>query len=156
MTGERWDRSSTGSREASSRPSGTEPLNPSGYIELGKTGFQANVARSPAERLLEERAGEGEGVIFAVLATDVDSRLLDVRGEAPVGDASEPGLIQLRQLDACEHGPPARSNELAQQCGRGLAPDGLDMLQPGSGHAALIPFPHAAELYAAEPHPAEP
>src|SRR5207302_6858639 len=70
--------------------------------------------------------------------------------EALVDDAAQPSLVQLREVDACDHRPPARAYELTKEEVRRLAPDRLNVLKPGSGDAVFIPRPNIGEVNVAE------
>ena len=126
-----------------------------GQIELGEARVKSQLARNPGQRPLEDGTGEGEGVIFAVLAARVGASRHDLGRETIVDDAAQPCLVQLGQVDTGDHRPPARGYELTKQEIRRLAPQELHVRQPGGGNALLVPGSHIGEMDVAEDNPAE-
>src|SRR5260370_30210225 len=88
--------------------------------------------------------------MLPVFAAGVGARPPDLACEALVDDAAEPCLVELREVDAGDYRPPARSDELTKEELRWLAPDGLNMLKPGGVHAVLVPRPNIGEVNVAE------
>src|SRR5260370_28374621 len=94
--------------------------------------------------------------MLPVFAAGVGACPPDLACEALVDDAAEPCLVELREVDAGDHRPPARSDELTKEELRWLAPDGLNMLKPGGVHAVLVPRPNIGEVNVAENDAREP
>src|SRR5439155_19196400 len=98
-------------------------------VQLREARIVAALADAHAQRTREERSRVRERVELAVLAARIDARARDIANEALVDRATEPRRVELRRLDAREHGPPADRDEFREQIGRRLAPDRLDVLE---------------------------
>src|SRR6266550_3263143 len=117
-----------------------------GQIELDEAAIEATLPSRPGDLLLEDRTCKRIGVILAVFAAGIDAGRGDVGREALVDDATEPGRVELCQVDAGDHRSAAGRDVFLKQEMRRLAPDRLYMLQPGRGDPVFVPGAHISQV----------
>ena len=66
-------------------------------------------------------------MVLAVLAAWIDRNACDVTDKPLVDDPSEPALVELLRLAACNDGPAAARHELGEQIAGRVAPQRLDV-----------------------------
>src|SRR5437660_12651263 len=99
-------------------------------IELDEATVEATLPNRPGDLLWEDRTCKRIRVILAVFAAGIDARRGDVGRESLVYDATEPGCVELCQVDARDHRSAAGRDVFLTQEMRGLAPDRLYMPPP--------------------------
>src|SRR5438093_4177877 len=118
---------------------GSSPWGAGDDVELRETPVVPPLTGAPRDRTGEERTAVRERVVLAVLATGIDAGACDVAHEVRVDEASEPGRVELRGLDAGHDRAPTDRDEFGEQRGRSPAPERLDVFETRGPRALLVP-----------------